>query len=198
MNDDFLDRLQADWRSQHTDVDQVLRRLRRNRWTPHIVLGAEILGCALTFLVGLWFAWIAVHDEQHRMLFTISAAALLLAVPLLCVASVMARRDSLAWDVESPESVLNVSLRRAESSLRAIRIGRWHVAILAAFVVTLWAAEALGFIDAIDFLILYTTVCAFVSVVSWVWMNRREGRVRREQAACNRLLAALRVDQGSH
>jgi hypothetical protein len=196
MNDDFLRRLQADWQSRDNDADQVLRRLHRHRWTPHIVLGGEILVCALAFLVGLGFAWIAMHDEQHKLLFALSAAVLLLAAPALCVAAVMARRPSLAWDVETPESLLKVGMRRAESSLRAIRIGRWHVAIIAAFVLTLWIVEALGFIHAIDFLISYTTVCLVVSVASWLWMRWRENRVRSEHAACIRLLAALQVDNG--
>jgi hypothetical protein len=194
MSDDFIRSLQADWQTQGNGADKVLQRLQRNRWTPHIVLGAEILVCALAFLAGLWFAWVAMHDEQHRLLFALSAAVMLLAAPALCVAGVMARRASLAWDVETPESLLNVGIRRAESSLRAIRIGRWHVAIIAAFVVTLWMAQALGLIHAIDFLMLYTTVCVGVCAASWFWMRRREKSVRSEQAACIRLLAALQVD----
>jgi hypothetical protein len=197
MNDDFLRSLQADWQSQDNDAAKVVRRLHRNRWTPHIVLGAEILVGALTFLVGLWFAWVAVHHDEHALLYSLSAAVLLVAAPALCVAGVMARRRSLAWDVETPESLLNVGIRRAESSLRAIRIGRWHVAIIAAFVTMLWIAEVLGFVQAIDFLILYTTVCVVVSVASWLWMRWRENRVRSEHAACVRLLAALQVDNGN-
>lgn len=196
MNDEFILRLQADWRSQDNDVDKVLRRLRRNRWTPHLVLGAEILVCALAFLAGLWFAWVALYDEQHRLLYVLSAAAMLVAAPALCIAGVIARRPGLAWDVETPDSLLKVGMRRAESSLRAIRIGRWHVAIILAFVLTLWAAEALRLIRAIDFLIMYTTVCLAVSVVSWLWMNWRENRVRSERGACIRLLAALQDDEG--
>jgi hypothetical protein len=194
MNDEFIRGLQADWQSQAHGSGKVLQGLRRNRWTPHIVLGAEILVCALAFMVGLWFAWVAMHDERHALLFALSAAIMLLAAPALCVAAVVARRPSLAWDVETPESLLNVAIRRAESSLRAIRIGRWHVGVIAIFVITLWVAEALGFIHAIDFLILYTTVCAAMSVASWLWMRWRETRVRSEHAACVRLLAALQID----
>jgi hypothetical protein len=110
---------------------------------------------------------------------------------------VTARRSSLAWDAETPESLLQIGVRRAESSLRAIQIGRWHIAIIAAFVMTLWVVEALGFIHAIDFLIFYTTVCLAVSVASWLWMMWREKRVRSEHAACVRLLAMLKVEDGS-
>jgi hypothetical protein len=197
MNDDFIRSLQADWQSQANDADKVLRRLHRNRWTPHIVLAAEILACAVAFLVGLWFAWVAVNHEQHRLLYALSAGVMLLVAPALCIAGVMARRPSLAWDIETPESLLKVGIRRAESSLRAIRIGRWHVAIIAAFVLTLWAAEALGFIHAIDFLIFYSTFCLAASAGSWAWLGWREKRVRSERAACVRLLAALQVDNGS-
>lgn len=194
MNDEFIRSLQSDWQSQGHDADKVLHRLRRHRWTPHIVLAGEVLVCALAFCVGLWFAWVAVHDEQHQLLFGLSAAVLLLAAPALGIAGVMARRSSLAWDVETPESLLNVAIRRAESSLRAIRIGRWHVAIIAAFVLTLWIAEALGYIDAVRFLLLYTTVCLVVSLASWLWMRWREKHMRSERAACIRMLAALQVD----
>jgi hypothetical protein len=196
MNDEFIRSLQADWQSQENDADQLLRRLHRNRWTPQIVLGGEILVCALAFAVGLWFAWNAMHEEQHRLLFALSAAVLLLVAPALGIAGFLVRRPALAWDVETPESLLNVGIRRAESSLRAIRIGRWHVGTIAAFVLTLWIAQALGFVDALDFLILYTLICLAVSVAGWLWMRWRENRVRNERAACVRLLAALRVDNG--
>lgn len=196
MNDDFLRRLQADWQSQPDHADPVLRRLRRNRWTPHWVLAAEILLCVLAFVAGVWFAWSAWHDEQHRVLLALSSAVLLLVAPALGIASVKARRPGLAWDIETPESLLKVGMRRAESSLRAIRIGRWHVAIIAAFVILLWIAQALGFIHAVDFLVLYTTLCLGVCLVSWFWMRWREARARSEHESCVRLLAALQVDPG--
>ncbi len=85
-------------------------------------------------------------------------------------------------------------MRRAESSLRAIRIGRWHIAIIAGFVITLWVVQALGFINAIEFLIFYTTICLVVSVATWPWMMWRERRVRGDYAACAHLLATLQVD----
>lgn len=197
MDDDFIRTLQADWQSQDHDASEILRRLHRNRWTPHIVLGAEILACAVALLVGVWFAWVAAHNEQHKLLFALSAGVMLLTAPALCVAGVMARRPSLAWDAETPESLLQIGIRRTESSLRAIRIGRWHIAIIAGFVTTLWVVEALGFIHAIDFLILYTTICLTLSVASWLWMMWREKRVGRERAACVRLLAMLKVEDAS-
>lgn len=196
MNDDFIRSLRGDWQSQEYDAVKVLRRIHRNRWTPHIVLGAEMLVGAFAFLVGLWFAWTAAHDEQHKLLFALSAGVLLLTAPALCVAGAMARRPSLAWDAETPESLLNVGIRRAEASLRAMRIGRWSIAAIAVFVVTLWIVEALGLIHARNFLVIYTTVCLIVSVGSWLWMMWRERRVHSERAACVRLLAALQVDNG--
>src|SRR5688500_2922310 len=194
MNDDFIRSLKSDWQSQDIDAGKVLRRLRRNRWVPHLVLGAEVLVLTLSFLVGLWFAWAAAHHEQHNLLFAVSAGVLLLTAPALGVASVKARRSSLAWDVETPVSLLSVGIRRAESSLRAIRIGRWHIAIIAVFVMTLWILEASGVIQAIDFLTIYTVICVALSVVSWLWMAWRERRVRSEHAACARLIEAFQVD----
>lgn len=194
MNDDFIRSLQGDWQSREQDVSNALRRLRRTRWVPHIALGAEILGCALALLVGIWFAWVAAHNEEHALLFTLSAAIMLLAAPALCIASVVVRRQSLAWDAETPASLLNIGIRRVESSLSAIRIGRWHIAIIALFVVTLWVLQAIGLIDAVRFLAFYTTVCIGVCVTAWVWMVWRQKRLRNERAALAQLLSALEVD----
>jgi len=194
MSDDFIRSLQGDWQSQDLGAAQVLQRLRRNRWTPHLVLGSELLVCAFAFLVGLWFAWVALHEQRHALLFALSAVVLLLSAPVLCVAAIRARRASLAWDAETPESLLQVGIRRADSTLRAIRIGRWHVAVIAVFLATLWVIEALGFLHAIEFLTLYTVTCLVASTVGWLWMLRGERRARAERAACLRLLAAMEVD----
>jgi hypothetical protein len=75
-----------------------------------------------------------------------------------------------------------------------MRIGRWHIAIVALFVMTLWVLEAIGLIHAVGFLIFYTAVCLLVSAVAWLWMRWREKRLRSERAALVRLLAALEVD----
>src|SRR5687768_18512230 len=101
MDDDFIRDLRETWQLQDHDAATVLRRLRCNRWTPHVVLAAEMLGCAFAFLTGIWFAWIAAHTEQHRLLFALSAGVMLVTVPALTVASVLARRASLAWDDET-------------------------------------------------------------------------------------------------
>lgn len=194
MSDDFIRSLQGDWQSRDQDVSAALRRLRQTRWVPHLVLGAEVIGCAIALLVGIWFAWVAAHNEEHTLLFTLSAAIMLLAAPALCIASVVARRESLAWHAETPESILNVGIRRVESSLTAIRIGRWHVAIVALFVVALWLLQSIGLINAMKFLTFYTSVCLAISLTAWAWMRWREKRLRSERAALHRLLAALEVE----
>src|SRR5512138_734223 len=194
MSDEFIRGLQGDWQSRDQDAAQVLRRLRRTRWMPHVVLCAEIVGCALALLVGVWFAWVAAHTEEHRLLFALSAAVMLITAPALCAASVMARRHSLAWEAETPDSLLRVGIRRADSSLSAIRIGRWHIAIIALFVMTLWMFETIGLITAVRFLIFYTAVCVAVSVAGWLWMRSREKQLRTERTVLVRLLADLEVD----
>jgi hypothetical protein len=194
MSDNFIRALRGDWQAQDHGATAVLQRVRRNRWTPHVVLAAELAGCVFAVLVGLWFAWMALQDQEQKLLFALSAAVLLLTAPALAVAGFRARRASLAWADETPESLLKVAMGRADATLRAIRVGRWHLAIIAIFVTMLWVIEALGFLHAIDFLVLYTAICLGVSVVAWVWMRRGEKRARGEIAACTRMLAALQVD----
>jgi hypothetical protein len=193
-NDDFIRDLRSDWQSQDHDVARALQRLRRNRWTPHLALALEMSACVLALFTGLWFAWMAAHNEEHGLLFALSAAVVLITAPALGLASLVARHRSLAWDAESPESLLRVGVRRAEASLRAVRIGHWHMAIVALFVAILWIAQMSGLIRAIEFLVFYTTVCVVVCGASWLWMMRRTKQLRGEHAAYLRLLAKLRVD----
>lgn len=192
MTDDLIRSLQRDWQLQEYDASRVVGRLQRARWVPHLVLAVEILGCSLALGVGVWFAWVAAHQAEHKLLFALSAAVLLIAVPALGIATALARRPSLAWDDETPESILRIGIRRAEASLKAMRVGRWHVAVIAGFVALLWALQLLKFIDAMEFLTFYSSVCLAVSTGSWIWMAWRTRSVRAERDACVRLLAALR------
>lgn len=192
MTDDLIRSLQRDWQSREYDASRIVRRLRRARWTPHLVLSLEILGCALAVGVGAWFAWVAAHQTENKLLFALSAAVLLIAVPVLGIATALARRPGLAWDDETPESILRIGSRRAEASLEAMRVGRWHVAFVVGFVALLWALQLSKLIDALQFLISYSAVCLAVSTSSWIWMAWRTRIVRAEREACVRLLAALR------
>ena len=192
MTDELIRSLQRDWQSQEYDASDVIRRLRRRRWTPHLVFALEVLGCCLALVVGAWFAWVAAHQSEHKLLMALSAAVLLITVPLLGVATVLARRPSLAWDDETPESILRIGIRRADASLRAMRLGRCNIAVVAGFVVLLGALQLLKLIDAMEFLVFYSSVCLAVSLGSLIWMAWRIRAVRAERDACVRLLATLR------
>lgn len=158
------------------------------------MLGFELLGCAIALGVGIWFAWVAAHQPEHRLLLVLSAVVLLIASPLLGFAIVRARRPGLSWHEETPESILRIGIVRADATLRAMRVGRWHITIVAGFVAVLWLLQALGFIDAGRFLVLYSLVCFVVSLGSWLWMRWRTKAVLAERAACGRLLEEMRLE----
>ena len=42
MTDELIRSLQRDWQSQEYDASHVIRRLRRARWTPHLVFALEV------------------------------------------------------------------------------------------------------------------------------------------------------------
>jgi hypothetical protein len=193
MIDESIKRLQSDWQSQPDTTDVVIQRLRRNRWRPHAALVFELLGCMLAFVTGIWFVWIAIRMETNRVLFILSACVLLVVAPALAFATLSARRAGLRWDESTPENILQTGIRRTEGSLRAIRIARWHIAVIAGFVAVLWILQFLGGIDAQRFLSMYTSICIAISSVALVWSARRERQLRNEQAACVRLLDDLRV-----
>src|ERR1700681_4787313 len=66
----------------------------------------------------------------------------------ISVKAIVARRASLRREDETPASVLRTGVRRADASIRAIRIARWHIAIILLVVATLWITEATGLIQA--------------------------------------------------
>jgi len=189
MADEFLDELQKDWRGQDVAFADVHARLRSQRWRPHLALGFELGAAAVVIGVGAWFALMAwKHDS---LLFGMSAAILLLASPALAVAAWLARKDSLRWEEETPQSVLSTGVRRADASLRLVRLGRAHLAVIAAFVAVLWACEAAGLIHAWDFLVFYTIVCAVTAACHLPWLAWREKRVLQERTICERLLGEI-------
>lgn len=189
MVDDDLMTLRADWRRQDAAFTNVYARLRRNRWQPHALLALELTGAALGLAIGLWYAWVAA--KLGSLVFALSAAVMLLAMPAFAVGKVLARKRSLRWEEETPEDVLAVALRRADGSLRAIRVGRWQAVLIAIFVVTLWATQILGLIDVRGFLFFYSAICAASVIPYVVWLRRREQGVLAEREACRKLLDDL-------
>jgi hypothetical protein len=190
MTDEFLEELQSSWRGQEVSLARMQAQLRRQRWRPHLALGYELLGTAAVMGVGAWFALVAVR--QGSLLFALSAGVLLIAAPALGLAAWLARKDSLRWEEETPESVLILGVRRADASLKVLRLGRVHLAVIGVFVAVLWASELLGLIDARDFVMLYTLVCAVTAALYLPWLAWRQRRVMRERAQCLRLLDDLR------
>jgi hypothetical protein len=191
MTDEFLEELQSSWRGQDVALAEVQARLRRQRWRPHLALGYELLCTAVVMGVGVWFALMAVR--LGSLLFAMSAAVLLIAAPALALAAWLARKDTLRWEEETPESVLVSGMRRAEASLKVLRLGRVHMAVIGAFVLVLWATELGGLIDARDFVVLYTLICAAMAAFYLPWIAWREKRVNQERAECQRLLDDLRA-----
>lgn len=134
----------------------------------------------------------AAHQAEHKLLFALSAAVLLVAAPAMAVAIAMARRASLAWHDETPESILRIGIRRADSALQAMRVGRWHLASIAAFTLVLWVLQAAGLIQALQFLVFYTALSLAVALASLGWMAWRSRKLTGERETCVRLLEALR------
>jgi hypothetical protein len=191
MTDELVDSLRRDWQSQRVDPGPVLRQLRRRRWVPHLVLALELLGCLVAMVAGTWFAWSALNQDEHKLLLALSAVILLIAAPMLGIAIVLARRPGLTWHTETPESLLQVGILRADSTLRAMRVARWHIGIIAGFIAVLWLLQASGHIDARRFLIFYTSVCFVISLAGWWWMRWRTRSVVRERAVYEKLLGEM-------
>ncbi|MFO1186271.1 MAG: hypothetical protein U1E87_01710 [Alphaproteobacteria bacterium] len=191
MTDPFLQDLQQDWRRQDANVGEISRRLRRARFVPHLLIGLEILGGLVGFATGvlLLFRWI----ETGETLFLFATPVLLFGLPAIAIAAWRARRGSLRWEDETPESVLRTALARGEASLRAIQVGRLSVYTLAGFAVALWIAMGFGIIAHLTFVLWYSALCFLAATLTWGWLEFRTRRVRRQVAACRGALAQFEV-----
>ncbi len=220
MTDEFIRELQTRWRTQPVDGASVVARLRRERGTPRLLLGLEIVQAVVGILSGVVFVWLALdasllarwlggliearfaspeeatgYLRTLRILLGAGGAVMLTTVPPLAWAAISARRAGLAWENETPESVLRAGLRRADSSLRANRIGRWHVFVLLAFVAGLWALPLVGLTPVL--VVASMTLIYLLSIAPfWIWLDLRRERLRREIETCLGLLKEYEAETG--
>ena len=193
MSDDFLSQAQAAWRAEPVDIAAMHQRLRRTRWAAHAVLAAELIGGCVAFGVGLVF--FAVALRAHDLLFPLSAVMLLAGMPLTMSAALRIRRPSLKWEDATPRDVVVTALRRVDATLQMVRVSRWGVGAIAAFVATLWLAQAIGAVNAAWFLRIYTLAALAICAPYWLYLRHRERRAGHERDVCMRLLAELEPDQ---
>ena len=191
--DDFIRALQQTWQSQDYGANQVLQRLRRKRWEPHIGLATAMLVCTGTLLCGVWFASIAIRPGPKQLLFALSSAVQLIISPAVGIAVLRALRSSLAWH-EEPQALLRTGIRRAEGNLRVFRVMHRYMGVLAAFVALLWVCQAAGVLHSQGFLVFYSALCLAACMAAWLYMRWQEPRIRGELAACIRVLAMIEVN----
>jgi hypothetical protein len=194
MADEFMDKLRTEWRDQDTGALGSRPRLPRGRFTPHLSFAFEVAICSATFVIGLLFVRRAL--DTGTPIYAYAAAALIATSCALVAALFDARRSSFAWRDETPAQLVRTGVERAEATLRAIRVGRWHVLAIAAFVVLLWGLELTGRLGAGRFLILYSLLCVALTAAAWVWLGRGERTARRRVAAYRELLAEYDLDAG--
>jgi hypothetical protein len=190
MNDDFLRDLGAAWRDGGGDAPApVRRRVLRDLWLARAVLAAEMTAAVGGIAGGLWIAVIGLY--RHSPLFLLSAAVLLLSLPPLAILSWLARRDSLRWEDMTPEGVVDYALRRLDRSARLVRLTRWHLYVLTAFLAGIAVLVATGLAALDRFVLAYSALVAAIIVVGLARLRRRSRRIAAERAQCERLRAEL-------
>lgn len=188
MSDPFLEQLRADWTAQDTDIASALARIRRQRWRPWLALASEVCGCAVALLTGAFFVLLALRSEDQRLLYLLSASALLVLPPAFAAVKFHTRRKALAWADETPEALLRVGSKRAEAALRLNRMNSLGIVALAAFLALLWTAAWAELFEARRFLIVYTCACAIASLWVWRWSRAAAKRLQRDRDVYARLL----------
>ena len=152
---------------------------------PHIPLYLAFSLSALGTVSGMWFvnsAW-----QLRSLTAGMSAVALLLVSPPLACVAFLLRKEGPTCKGQSAEQGITASLERADSSLRAIRLGRGYLCVFASNAVILGIAQLMGMVDLSGFLMFDATACAIAAAAYLPWLARRERRVYEERALARQL-----------
>lgn len=188
MSDDFLNEARANWRGLDEEVGHMARRLHRQRVLSRLAVLASFAGTGVAVAAGAWLLFSGL-DVAHALLGRIAGLVLLVAVPVLSVASYLARRRQPRWEEETPEGILRYALKQLEVDTALLKVTRWHAYVLAGFLAVLWVGAGFGWIPRDDFLIGFTILYLVTSGAAFLWVRLRQQRIMRERARCEALLA---------
>ena len=194
MADDFIGPMKADW--DREGAERAVVRQRRQRWTPHALLAADLLGGVVMAAFGAIYAALAMKSRD--LLFALSAIAMLaVGVPLTAVGARM-RWRALSWEDETAEGVLRSSLRRLDATRRVLRLGRAACLVLFVLTLTVWAAALRGLVrEAWPSLAVITATWILAGLLGLGWVRWRLGRVARGIAGCQALLRQFQRSTGA-
>lgn len=187
MDDPDIETLRAGWHDAGGETELRLRAIRRRRWLPVIVTGAEVGAATVTALLGAWLIWHGLR--AHIAAYSTLGAPLFACGFSLSIVLADARRASLTWRDETPGDLLRTGLRQVEASLRVIDIMRWYAVgillfLIATRIVNLVKGEAHG-----PYTWLATGGGVTICGLYWLWLTGRRRKSRIEQRILARLLA---------
>ena len=186
--DDFLAGLRADWRGEPLDPARIRLRTDRRRMLIGFYGALGLVGSLGALLLGLWFGWRAWADRDPIV--AVAAVALLVSAPVLLAEYLEWRRERDVRYGDTPRDVLLQARKQLEFSRRLQSGCRWCALILGsgaaavlALMVTGVSADAAG----------WRVVAAWSAAAAlvWGWSRWRYGRLERERAQCERLIAEL-------
>ena len=192
MTDDFMDRTRANWRASDEAIERLAERMQRRRMWSLLAFAGELFAAVVAVAAGAWLmVW---NIDGYVVLGRIAGAVLLIAVPILTVASWFVRRAQPQWEAETPEGVLRHALRRIDMTRSLMHLARWHAYVLAGFVAALWVAAAAGAVAADGMLAAFTVFYLAVAAGAFMWAEWRTARIARERERCEALLAEFQRD----
>ncbi|MFN3944962.1 MAG: hypothetical protein ACK4K7_08530 [Allosphingosinicella sp.] len=184
--DELLDALKADWRASPVDLDRVRRRAARGRRVRKLWSFVHLVAAMIAAVFGGWFAWRA--WSANDALVALSAAGLLLAVPMIVAEQLWLRRQGAASDLAAVEDLLAERRRQAEIALLLLR-GTRHGALILTACAT--GALLLAFAGLTPphpaFRIALTWAAA--AALALVWHRWRRSRLEAELGETERLIA---------
>jgi hypothetical protein len=187
MDDQFLERLKADWRHSETDPDRMLENLERRRRRLRLLLALERAGGAAALVAAIWCGWRAAGNGDA--LFAFAALALLCSAAL----SLASMRRPLNSPVdEGPPGMLQRTHGNLDDLERAVGRWGWGGWILIACSLAIWLFHFGGQTELRETILLSAT-WAVTGVAVGVWCGWRRLQIRRERAAAHSLLAEYRA-----
>jgi hypothetical protein len=155
-----------------------------------------IIGLACACVAWLAAAWLVLTAWRRLSIDLALVAVALFVAGIVVGTSVLLMRAAAPSVAAEPDiAVVFDHLRRAEHSLRALRLGRGLMGLICSAVVLFWVVEGFQMVDMMALLIPSTILCFTTAALYLPWLASRELAVREQHAAAQKRLKDLKAVQ---
>jgi amino acid transporter len=193
MTDDVFDSLGADWRKVQPDQAAIAERHATHRRRVRRRIAINYIATAIIAVTFAAMAWLAM--TRHDALYNVATLAFLAALPVCAIGLAVSRHESAICYDATPSGHLRAMQRWLDSEYRLLLTARFVSGILAVSVISALGLDLGGYAPT-GITIVLTSTWGTMAALVWWWQSRRGGRLRREKARVDKMLAEMDAAEG--